>query len=139
MDASKSGMSIHLYTSVILTVYYVKSNHNTDVDLLTLLNVNIIFFKAFDQYISFVILGVEAGQCSYVALNFEPNLSLNVLINKVLINKVLINKVLINKVLKQGSYKQGSYKQGSYKQGSYKQGSYKKKRVYREFGNVARQ
>ena len=27
----------------------------------------------------------EAGQCSYVVLNFDPNLSLNVLINKVLI------------------------------------------------------
>ena len=33
----------------------------------------------------FVILRVEAGQCSYVVLNFDRNLSLNVLINKVLI------------------------------------------------------
>ena len=39
-----------------------------------------------------MILGVEAGQCSYVVLNFDPNLSLNVLINNVLINKVLIKK-----------------------------------------------
>ena len=39
-----------------------------------------------------MVLGVEAGQCSYVVLNFEPNLSLDVLINKVLINKVLIKK-----------------------------------------------
>ena len=35
----------------------------------------------------FVILGVEAGQCSYVVLNVDPNLSLNVLINKVLIKR----------------------------------------------------
>ena len=34
-----------------------------------------------------MILGIDAGQCSYVVLNFDPNLRLNVLINKVLIKK----------------------------------------------------
>ena len=55
--------------------------------MLTLLNVDIISVYAFDQYIFVVILGVEAGQRSYVVLNVDPNLSINVLINKVLIKK----------------------------------------------------
>ena len=34
-----------------------------------------------------MILGVEAGECFYVVLNFDPNFSLNVLINKDLIKE----------------------------------------------------
>ena len=70
--------------TLILTVYYVKSNHNTDVDFAKCWYY---FVLSFWSIHFFVILGVEAGQCSYVVLNYYPNLRLNVLINKVLIKK----------------------------------------------------
>ena len=83
---SKQIWHVHSFVyvrSVILTVYYVKSNHNTDVDI----KCSYCFFLSFWSIHFFVILGVEAGQCSYVVLNFDPNLNLNVLMNKVLIKK----------------------------------------------------
>ena len=77
---------VHLFVyvrSVILTVYYIKSNHNTDVDFA---KCSYYFFLSFWSIHFFCNSGSwVSGQCSYVVLNVDPNLSLNVLINKVLI------------------------------------------------------